>query len=85
MFLNLLLYNKINANISLIQAEEARKRILIDDMNQLKAQFQEDLVRVQEELAGLKQQRESMHARDREYFERIAQMKVQLSEEQSAK
>jgi hypothetical protein len=54
-------------------------------MNQLKAQFQEDLVRVQEELAGLKQQRESMHARDREYFERIAQMKVQLSEEQSAK
>ncbi|CAB4002871.1 ankyrin repeat, partial [Paramuricea clavata] len=67
------------------KAEEARKRILIDDMNQLKAQFQEDLARVQEELAGLKQQRESMHARDREYFERIAQMKVQLSEEQSAR
>ena len=69
----------------LFQAEEARKRILIDDLNQLKANFQEDLARVQEELSGLKQQRENMQARDREYFERIAQMKVQLSEEQSAK
>ena len=67
------------------KADEARKRILVDDLNQLKANFQEDLVRVQEELAGLKQQRENMRARDREYFERIAQMKVQLSEEQSAR
>ncbi|XP_028398947.1 uncharacterized protein LOC114522461 isoform X2 [Dendronephthya gigantea] len=67
------------------KAEEARKRILVDDLNQLKAQFQEDLIRVQEELTGLKQQRESMQARDREYFERIAQMKVQLSEEKSAR
>jgi uncharacterized membrane protein (DUF106 family) len=58
---------------------------LVDELNQLKANFQEDLVRVQEELTGLKQQRENMRARDREYFERIAQMKVQLSEEQSAK
>jgi hypothetical protein len=58
---------------------------LVDELNQLKANFQEDLVRVQEELTGLKQQRENMRARDREYFERIAQMKVQLSEEHSAK
>ncbi|XP_028399283.1 uncharacterized protein LOC114522739 [Dendronephthya gigantea] len=68
-----------------VKAEEARKRILVDDLNQLKAQFQEDLTRVQEELTGLKQQRESMQARDKEYVERIVQLKLQVSEEKSAR
>lgn len=67
------------------KAEEARKRILVDDLQELKAQFEEDLAKVQEEIAGLQQQREQMQSRDREYFERIAQMKVQLSEEKSAR
>ncbi|XP_046864470.1 uncharacterized protein LOC124458519 isoform X3 [Xenia sp. Carnegie-2017] len=67
------------------KAEEARKKILVDDLNQLKENFKEELVQVQEALSGLKQQKEQMHVRDREYFERIAQMKVQLSEEQSAR
>lgn len=78
-------YHKKSTYFYTLQAEEARKKILVDDLNQLKENFKEELVQVQEALSGLKQQKEQMHVRDREYFERIAQMKVQLSEEQSAR